>query len=224
MKIVDKIKYKIKKRFRLKQSKLIISDKCEFDTNIFGGHNMIGCGTILQNCCLGSFSYLSFDCRIFRSKIGKYCSVGPRVYAGFSSHPTEKWVTTHPAFYMNLESVIGYSIHTKTEPLYNAYKEVSNGFLSEIGNDVWIGADVKILDGVTIGDGAIIAAGALVTKDVEPYSIVGGVPAKLIRKRFSESQIRFLEEFRWWDKSLEWIRENYLSFEDIDSFIESFGH
>ena len=74
-----------------------------------------------------------------------------------------------------------------------------------IGNDVWIGMDSKILSGVHIGDGSIISAGAVVTKDVEPYSIVGGVPAKTIRKRFDDKTIRRLEEIQWWNWSNEQI-------------------
>ncbi|MBR7012658.1 MAG: CatB-related O-acetyltransferase [Muribaculaceae bacterium] len=72
------------------------------------------------------------------------------------------------------------------------------GYYTEIGNDVWIGTGVMILDGVHIGDGAVIAAGAVVTKDVEPYTIVGGVPAKPIKKRFSEDQIQTLMKLQWW--------------------------
>ena len=77
-----------------------------------------------------------------------------------------------------------------------------------IGNDVWIGYEAVILSGVTIGDGAIIGARAVVTKDVPPYSIVGGVPAKLIRKRFSDSDISKLLEIKWWNWSKEEIAQN----------------
>ena len=77
-----------------------------------------------------------------------------------------------------------------------------------IGNDVWIGYGATIMSGVTVGDGAIIATKAVVTKDVAPYSIVGGNPAKEIRKRFSEKEIKKLLEMRWWDWSLEKITQN----------------
>jgi serine acetyltransferase len=74
------------------------------------------------------------------------------------------------------------------------------------------------MGGVKIGNGAIIGAKALVTKDVGPYSIVGGVPAKTIRKRFSEKDIDLLEKSKWWDKDYEWLKKNYRNFEDIDNF------
>lgn len=77
-----------------------------------------------------------------------------------------------------------------------------------VGNDVWIGYEAVILSGVTIGDGAVIGARAVVTKDVPPYTIVGGVPAKPIKKRFSEESIKKLQSIRWWDWSKEKIAEN----------------
>mgnify|MGYP006202673641 CR=1 FL=1 len=89
-----------------------------------------------------------------------------------------------------------------------------------IGNDVWIGNDVKIMDGVTIGNGAIIATGSIVNKNVEPYEIVGGIPAKRIRFRFSDDKILSLEELKWWDKDLIWLERNHHLFNNIDKVIE----
>ena len=88
-----------------------------------------------------------------------------------------------------------------------------------IENDVWIGADAKIMEGVTIGDGAVVAAGALVLKDVEPYSVVAGCPAKVIRNRHDDKSKKLLLKYRWWDKSEEWLRQHSQLFEDISSFI-----
>ena len=85
-----------------------------------------------------------------------------------------------------------------------------------IGNDVWIGHSAKILEGVTIGDGAIIATGAVVAEDVSPYSIVGGVPAKKIKNRFSDEDIEFLMNLKWWEKDLDWIKKYAAYFESID--------
>lgn len=190
----------------------------------FEGRNMVDKNSYLQKCRMGVCSYVSFDCHLDRVKIGRFCSIGPRVCAGFSTHPTSQWVSTHPAFYMNLESILHYRIFENDLPKFNAYKEVIPGFLSVIGNDVWIGADAKIMDGVTIGDGAIVAAGAIVTKNVPPYAIVGGVPAKIIKYRFTQTQIEALLKFKWWDKPFDWIVRNNKEFEDITVFINKFTH
>ena len=81
---------------------------------------------------------------------------------------------------------------------------------------MWLGYGTKILEGVTVGDGAVVAAGAVVTKDVPPYAIVGGVPAKVIKYRFSEEDIEYLLKLRWWDKAEEWIKVHAEYFENIE--------
>ena len=93
--------------------------------------------------------------------------------------------------------------------------------LAIIGNDVWIGSNVLLLPGISIGDGAIIAAGAVVTKDIEPYSIVGGVPAKEIRKRCSEEKIKKLIQLKWWNWEEKTIAKKIELFWDIDKFLSN---
>lgn len=93
----------------------------------------------------------------------------------------------------------------------------------EIGNDVWIGNNVVIFDGVKIGNGAMIRTNALVTKNVEPYTIVGGIPAKVIRPRFTEEQIDFLMEFSWWDYDINWLKDNINRFDNVESFVKFFS-
>ena len=91
----------------------------------------------------------------------------------------------------------------------------------QIGNDVWIGTGAILLDGVTIGNGAIVAAGAVVNKDVPPYAVVGGVPAKIIKYRFSEEIVKKLEESRWWEKEESWLLKNAEKFSNIEIFLKS---
>ena len=85
---------------------------------------------------------------------------------------------------------------------------------------VWIGENVLLLAGVRVGDGAVIATGAIVTKDVPPYAMVGGVPAKVLRMRFAEDTVAKLLKLRWWDKPVSWIEEHSAYFQDVDGFIK----
>ncbi len=89
---------------------------------------------------------------------------------------------------------------------------------------IWIGDNLTILGKVKIGDGAIIGTGAILTKRIEPYAIVGDVPAKLIRKRFDNNKINFLMDFRWWEKDINWLRLNAKHFANIDDFVTHFSN
>lgn len=142
--------------------------------------------------------------------IGKYCSIAPnfKVITG-GIHPID-WVSSFP-----------HRIKLNMVGKYTDGMPQTKGNI-EIGNEVWIGTNVTILSGVNIGHGAIILSGSVVTKNVEPYSIIGGVPAKILRKRFDDIQIKKLLEINWWDWEEEKIRENVslLSSPNIVGFLE----
>lgn len=165
----------------------------------------------VRNCKVGKYTYISDECKFYNTTLGRFCSIGPGVRCGMGIHPSERFVSTHPAFF----SVLKQAQETFVDRNY--FKEL---LPVVIGNDVWIGANAIILDGVKIGDGAIIGAGAVVTKDIEPYAIVGGVSAKLIRYRFSQDQIYLLMQNPWWDKDIYWIKKHYKLFHDINKYIE----
>ncbi|SDS73022.1 Acetyltransferase (isoleucine patch superfamily) [Maribacter dokdonensis] len=206
----------LKKKVKLKLGKSVFLG---FSV-VLEGHNFINKNTALTSSYLGFGSYIANDSMIKKTKIGRYCSIGPRVITVFGNHPSQKFVSTHPAFFSKLGQV-GFTYTNKQQ--FNDYCDpISEGspYTISIGNDVWIGADVRILDGVKIADGAIVAAGALVTKNVEPYSIVGGVPARHIKYRFSKNEIIFLQKFKWWDKDQKWIINNAYLFNNIENFIE----
>ena len=86
---------------------------------------------------------------------------------------------------------------------------------------MWIGYGARLLAGLTIGDGAVIAAGSVVTKDVEPYCIVGGIPARVIRKRFTDSEIAYLLGLEWWNQSFDWIENNAAKFHNVKLLINN---
>ena len=104
----------------------------------------------------------------------------------------------------------------------HTFIENDDKYVVSIGNDVWIGSYVLIMDGVTIGDGAVIGLGSLVNKDIEPYSINVGFPAKKVDYRFSKDEIDFLLRFKWWDKDISWIKEHYNLFNDYKNFFKAF--
>lgn len=154
-------------------------------------------GTILFNTKLGRFSNVSSDVRIGNSSIGGFCSIGPEVMiGGLGRHPT-RWLTTHPSFYSTLGQV---DLHFAQE---DAYEELP---YTTVGNDVWIGARAIVLDGLTVGDGAIVAAGAIVTRDVPPYAIVAGVPARVIRHRFEPDVVDALVDWKWWNLPIDTLK------------------
>jgi acetyltransferase-like isoleucine patch superfamily enzyme len=144
-------------------------------------------------------------------KIGRFCSIADGVIIFLGGEHKYDWVTTYPfsQIFDNARSYPGYPC--------------SKGDVI-IGNDVWIGRDSRILSGVKIGDGAVIGTSSLVTRDVAPYSIVAGVPAKHLKYRFSEEQIRHLGEIGWWQWSIDKIESSWplLFSGDIDGFIEKY--
>lgn len=150
---------------------------------------------------LGAFSYgvsgFYFGCRI-----GRYCSFGEQVQIGRHSHPMH-WVSTSPFFYQSFDSVLDMNLPVDIELLpsrdFKRKTVPTVAKITNIGNDVWIGHGAFILPGVTIGDGAVVAAQSVVTKDVPPYGIVAGSPAKLIRYRFDQKIIEMLLDVQWWD-------------------------
>jgi len=141
-------------------------------------------------------SYVAEASRVGFTDIGAFSSIGPNVsLGGLGWHPIDR-LSTHPAFYS-----AGLKAGTSFVQPQNHIDIEDELPRTIVGNDVWMGVGCIVLDGLTIGDGAVIAAGAVVTKDVPPYAIVGGVPARIIRYRFDEATIAALLDWRWWDLS-----------------------
>jgi acetyltransferase-like isoleucine patch superfamily enzyme len=142
----------------------------------------------LNTCVGGAFSYISSGSSLTFSSIGRYCSIADKVEV-LSKHPTNT-LGSSAAFY---QPVFDEPFVAKSPMDYNGSAKPTF-----IGNDVWIGSSVKIMPGVKIGDGAIVGAGSIVTKDVAPFSVVGGTPAKLIKMRFPPLTIARIQALAWW--------------------------
>lgn len=147
-----------------------------------------------------------------RIEIGAFCSIADEVIIFGGGEHNSNWITTFPlriAF---------------NEPLANRDGHPATKGVTKIGNDVWLGFRAVVLSGVTIGDGAIIGAGSVVTKDVPPYSIAAGNPAKIIRYRFPKDQIENLLKIQWWNWEIEKIKVNVplLCSKNIEEFTNQF--
>ncbi|MGL4754843.1 MAG: CatB-related O-acetyltransferase [Aeromonadaceae bacterium] len=155
--------------------------------------NVIQSKVRLENVVLGQYTYISNNSRIRDCVVGKYCSLGKDIKIGLANHPVN-YISTSP--YLYKKNFLGVK-HQDSKDLHykNEYKNTT------IGNDVWIGDNVIICGGVTIGNGVIIAAGSVVTKNLEDYSIYGGVPAKLIKKRTIINTIKENDDNNWWELS-----------------------
>lgn len=197
------IKYikQIVKNFLLKSKfpKSKIYDNVNIDKNSQIGKNTVIFNNVnIQNAKIDNYTYIQSNSVISFTNIGKFCSIASNVHIGLAEHPTN-FISTSPIFYDN------------TQPLpffFTKKKEFKNIYLqTTIDADVWIGQNVIIKSGVSVGAGAIIGAGAVVVKNVEPYSIVGGVPAKHIKYRFDELLRYQLIESKWWEYEDEQIEE-----------------
>lgn len=213
---IDKLKLHI---FSLLKGKpnCLINPKAKIKKSRLEGRNKIDANAIIKSSEIGYGTYIAGNSLINRCKIGKYSLGGFQSLIG--GHPLHEIVSLHPAFYSTL-SQYGFTYALKN--YFDEFKYAdSEGHSIVIGNDVWMGGgNTKIIQGVTVGDGAVILTGAVVTKDVPPYAIVGGIPAKIVGYRFTTEQIDFLLRLKWWDRGEEWIKQHVEYMSNIDKLIQ----
>lgn len=186
-------------RFKSKIKNLIFDEfSIVSSESIFEGANRLHPRSRCINSYLGFATYLAPDADIRNTKIGSYCSIGDYVRTGLGQHPISEFISTHPSFF-SIKNQSGICFTDENLFEEHSYIDEEKKYYVEIGNDVWIGYGAIIMDGIKIGDGAIIAAGAIVTKDVEDFSIVGGVPAKHIKYRFDKETRDEIIKSNYWN-------------------------
>lgn len=180
----------------LKDSTIDKTSKVEAGSNIIGVQ-------------MEKYSFCGYDCEITNCHIGSFCSIADKVIIGGAFHPMQ-WVSMSPVFYHGRDSVKKKFSEFKKE-------EVKR---TEIGHDVWIGNYVLIKQGVKIGTGAVIGMGSVVTKDVPPYEIWAGNPAKCIRKRFDDELIRRLLASKWWEQEESLLEQAAVHIKEPEVFLD----
>lgn len=182
--------------------------KCVLDSTIYKNVS-ISSGCCVYHSVVKSYSYFGYDCIVVNCEIGKFCSIADNVFIGGANHPLH-WVSTSPVFLSGKNALRkNFSSHD----FYPYSKTV-------IGNDVWIGFNAIIKSGIVVGDGAVIGMGSVVTKNIPPYEIWAGNPARKIKDRFPPAIKERLIKSEWWNFDDRKLKEYAKLFDDPIAFLD----
>ncbi|WP_170385385.1 chloramphenicol acetyltransferase [Ruegeria atlantica] len=201
---------------RLRPDQPFIHPDCQITGSSFGEYVEIGAGSRIANSVWGDYSYCDRTCDIANAEIGKFANIASFTRIGATDHPLEK-ASLHHFLYRSAD----YWDDAQDDPDWFAHRASRT---AKIGHDTWIGHAAIIKPEVTIGHGAIVASGAVVTKDVAPYTIVGGVTAQPIRRRFSEVITARMLALEWWDWDNQRLRSALPDFRtlSVEAFLEKY--
>lgn len=196
-----------------------ISTKCQFEGMNHVGKHSFYYGHMGYGSSVGGDSLVSAD-------IGRFTSLGPRCNFINSTHPYKSpFATTCPLFFSLVRGRNPQNFSFNDRQIFEEFRyfDKERELVNKIGSDCWFGSDVTIIGGVEVHDGAVVLAHAVVTKDVPPYAIVGGVPARILGYRYDEETINFLLNVKWWNNSVEWFIKHWELLCDIDKLKAYYG-
>jgi phosphonate metabolism protein (transferase hexapeptide repeat family) len=192
-----------------------VHETCHVRDSVLGAWTALGPHTTIVESTFGDYSYTAGDVSIIYSRVGKFCSIASHVRLNPGNHPTWR-VTQHHATYRRRD--YGFAETDDAE-----FFEWRRRHGVTLGHDVWLGHGVVVLPGVSVGTGAVIGAGAVVTRDVPPYTVAVGVPARPLRERFPPPVAERLLAIAWWDWPRQVLEERFADLADLDSFLEEYG-
>ncbi|RSK55180.1 DapH/DapD/GlmU-related protein [Bacillus canaveralius] len=191
-----------------------IHDTAKVTGSQLGNWTDIGANSIIEDSIIGDYTYTAGDAQITYSEIGKFCSIASHVRIHPVNHPMRR-VTQHHLTYRKVQ----YGLDATDDDEFFQWRKDHK---VTVGHDVWIGHGATIMPGVSIGTGAVIGAGAVVTKDIPPYIIAVGVPARPLRERFPKEIAAELLEIAWWDWDRETLEKRYKDLNDVECFIKKY--
>lgn len=193
----------------------LIHEGARIEKSRIGSWTEIGKGTHIVQSTIGDYTYDDGEVSIFYSEIGKFCSIANRVRINPGNHPQDR-VTQHHMTYRRKQ----FGLDTRDD---EAFFDWRRSHPCVVGHDVWIGHAAVVLPGVRIGTGAVIGAAAVVTRDVEPYQVVAGVPARPVRKRFPEDVIHRILKSEWWNWSRQELEERWRDLCSVNGFLARYS-